>query len=97
MIDKYHIMFCFTIPSGALVLYDRSLCAFGHLRTGFRKILTMVLSLKEKGLLVGGPPCGSWIWINRSTRKRNKNNIFGTTLKYVQDANTKLAQIAADA
>lgn len=51
----------------------------------------MVLRLKPKGLLVGGPPCGSWVWINRATSQRTKSRIFGNTSRgYVRDANTKL-------
>lgn len=55
---------------------------------GFLAILTKVLKLKPKGLLAGGPPCGSWIWINRSTSKRSRNRIFGDCARdYVKAAN----------
>ncbi|CAK9104776.1 WD_REPEATS_REGION domain-containing protein [Durusdinium trenchii] len=47
----------------------------------------MVLRLKRRGLLVGGPPCNSWIFINAATHGRRKDNIFGNTnRKYVSDA-----------
>ena len=57
-------------------------------RCGFINILRMVLQLRQKGLLMGGPPCGSWIWVNRSTSKRSRTRIFGSTARsYVKDAN----------
>ena len=55
-------------------------------------ILNMVLHLAPKGVLVGGPPCQSWIWINRSTSGRTRDQIFGNTARsYVSHANTPLA------
>ena len=63
------------------------------LREGFKAILLMVLRLQPGGLLVGGPPCGSWIWINRATSQRSKEHIFGANLDYVQLANTTLGQL----
>lgn len=54
----------------------------------------MVLRLKRRGLLVGGPPCNSWIFINAATHGRRKDNIFGNTnRKYVSDATAKLGTI----
>ena len=59
-------------------------------------MLKMVLKLKVKGLLVGGPPCGSWIWVNRATSQRTRQRIFGNTSRgYVKDANTNLCLIRA--
>ncbi|CAK8994457.1 unnamed protein product [Durusdinium trenchii] len=47
----------------------------------------MVLRLKKRGLLVGGPPCNSWVWINSATHGRKKSRIFGNhRLQYVADA-----------
>lgn len=71
----------------------RSSLTASLLRLGFRKILTQVLKLKRGGLLVGGPPCGSWIWISRATSKRTQSFIFGNTQRsFVKDANTRLNQ-----
>lgn len=53
--------------------------------------LQMVLKLKVGGLLIGGPPCGSFVWVNRATSKRSRARIFGDTTKsYVKAANTSL-------
>lgn len=41
---------------------------------GFLSIFKMVLKLKPNALMVGGPPCGSWVWMNRSTSKRTREN-----------------------
>ena len=42
-------------------------------------------------MLVGGPPCSSWVFINRATSKRSTRRVFGNCgLKYVRDANTTL-------
>lgn len=55
---------------------------------GFINILRMVLQLRPKGLLMGGPPCGSWIWVNRSTSRRSRTRIFGSSARsYVKEAN----------
>ncbi|CAL1164150.1 unnamed protein product, partial [Cladocopium goreaui] len=56
---------------------------------GFRAIMTKVLKLKEKALLMAGPPCGSWVWVNRSTSGRSKQKLFGNSFRqYVRDANS---------
>ena len=58
-------------------------------RQGWLRILLMVLQLKPGALLIGGPPCGSFVWINRSTSKRSKTRLLGTSaLSYVRDANS---------
>ncbi|CAK9034001.1 Putative rhamnose biosynthetic enzyme 1 [Durusdinium trenchii] len=57
--------------------------------TGFRNMVKMILRLRVGGLLIGGPPCGSWVWINSATHQRRKFRIFGNTkLDYVKAANT---------
>lgn len=62
------------------------------MRIGFYNILMMVLRLRPGGLLVGGPPCGSYIWINRSTSKRSKTRPFGDGSRaYVKAANAILS------
>ena len=58
------------------------------IRWGFLEILKQVLKLRPHSLLVGGPPCGSWTWINRSTSGRSKSKIFGNTYRsYIREAN----------
>lgn len=60
-------------------------------RWGFKKIVEKILKLKPKGLLVAGPPCGSWIWVNRSTSQRSQQNPFGNSKRgYVRDSNATL-------
>lgn len=56
---------------------------------GFLNILRLVLQIKPGGLLFGGPPCGSWVWINRATSKRSLFRIMGdASRQYVRDANS---------
>ena len=52
-----------------------------------------VLRTREDGVLLGGPPCGSWIFVNSGTHQRKlAGSIWGNTaLSYVRDANTTLA------
>ena len=62
------------------------------LRNGFISILRQILKIRPGGLLIGGPPCGSWVWINRSTSKRSANRLFGDARKeYVKMANANLS------
>ena len=63
------------------------------LRLGFATAVRDVLSIKEDGLLAGGPPCGPWIWINAATHCRKKWSIFGdTTKEYVAASNVSIWQ-----
>ena len=60
----------------------------GLLRPGFMYALRCVLKLKVRGLLMAGPPCGSFVWVNRSTSGRSRTRIFGNCARqYVKDAN----------
>jgi len=60
-------------------------------RCGFYSILLMVLRLRPGGLLIGGPPCGSFVWINRATSLRSRARILGDTTKsYIRAANAIL-------
>lgn len=62
---------------------------------GFITAVKDVLSVKENGLMAGGPPCGPWIWINAATHCRKKCAVFGdTTKKYVQASNTLVCRWA---
>ncbi|CAL1161035.1 unnamed protein product [Cladocopium goreaui] len=56
---------------------------------GFCQIIKKVLKIAPCGLLFGGPPCGSWVYINRATSKRQARRIFGDCSRlYVRHANT---------
>ncbi len=62
-------------------------------RFGFVCILLQILRLKPGGLLIGGPPCGTWVFINRGTSKRSKRRVLGDSTKpSVVDSNTLLDQ-----
>ena len=60
-------------------------------RLGLCCIVRSVLKLVPHGLLIGGPPCGSWTFINKGTSRRSWRRIFGNTqLKYIRDNNKNL-------
>ncbi len=46
-------------------------------RYGFAMALLAILKLRRGGLLVLGPPCGSFVWVNLATSKRSVLNPFG--------------------
>ena len=59
------------------------------LRTGFLSALKLTLQVREEGLITGGPPCGPWVFINSSTHRRQKDDVFGNQdSPYVQASNT---------
>lgn len=61
------------------------------LRGGMLKPVQHVLRLKPGGLLHAGPPCSSWVWLNRGTSKRSDTNPEGNTKeRTVLQANTNL-------
>ena len=63
-----------------------------RLRDGWTNIVRMILKLRPGGLLIGGPPCSSWVWINRATSKRSAQRVMGDSHRdYVRDANTNLS------
>jgi hypothetical protein len=62
------------------------------LRDGWTNIVRMILKLRPGGLLIGGPPCSSWVWINRATSKRSAQRVMGDSSRnYVRDANSILS------
>ena len=70
---------------------DSSLLSDVKLRLGLCSIIKKLLKLVPLGMLIGGPPCSSWVFINRATSKRSTRRVFGNcALKYVRDANTTL-------
>ena len=46
-------------------------------RPGFLRLLQNCLRICEGGCLHGGPPCSSWIWLNRGTSGRSLANPLG--------------------
>ena len=61
----------------------------GWPRIGFLKALTLTLRVKESGLIFGGPPCGSWIFINYATHRRSPSDAFGNEERaYVKKNNS---------
>lgn len=60
-------------------------------RTGFLRAVSLVLRVRESGLVAGGPPCGSWAWVNFPTNRRTRDNIWGDTQReYVRKNNVPL-------
>ena len=47
------------------------------LRTGFLKLVQGALRIVEDGACHGGPPCSSWIWLNKGTSKRSMRCVMG--------------------
>ncbi len=53
------------------------------------KGLQGILRCKSTGLIHCGPPCSSFVWLNRGTSKRNAENPEGDpNVESVQSANT---------
>ncbi|CAL1161373.1 unnamed protein product, partial [Cladocopium goreaui] len=62
---------------------------------GFLRAVSLALRVKEDGLLLGGPPCGPWVFVNAGTHKRRLTNIWGDLgSRYVQSSNTLTARWA---
>ena len=47
------------------------------LRSGFKECILHTLRLEPGGLLTLGPPCGSFVWINRATSGRSSTCPYG--------------------
>lgn len=52
-----------------------------RLRSGFCQALLGTLRLRADGLLMLGPPCGSFVWVNQATSKRSKDRPYGDESK----------------
>ena len=60
-------------------------------RGGLCQALQYILRARPAALVVGGPPCGSFVWINSATSRRSASQPFGdTTRQYVTAANKLL-------
>lgn len=42
-------------------------------RRGFMKLLQLVLKTRADGLIHCGPPCSTWVWVNRATSRRSRD------------------------
>lgn len=64
------------------------------LRPGFCKFIQACLRLIPLGAMICGPPCGSYVWVNRSTSRRSKKRPLGDCSKlYVRQSNTSFVSI----
>lgn len=55
------------------------------------KHLQTILRAAPNALVFGGPPCSSYVWVNRATSGRSKEKPEGMTRKnYIQMANLNL-------
>ena len=62
------------------------------LRRGFCKFVQVILRLVPLGVVVAGPPCSSFVWVNKSTSKRSRGRPLGDSSKqYVRESNTTFA------
>lgn len=65
------------------------LLTFAWLRCGFVRAVTLALRIREDGLMMGGPPCGPWVYMNSGTHQRSLQNVWGNlSSSYVNRANT---------
>ena len=55
----------------------RMMLNFVTLRRGFLRLVQGCLRILEDGALHAGPPCSTWVWINRGTSGRNMERIMG--------------------
>ena len=65
------------------------------MRPGFIRAIALTLRVVEDGLLIGGPPCGPWVFVNSGTHKRKIKNIFGDPKSsYVKRSNVSFGKIS---
>lgn len=65
-----------------------------RLRLGFFRAAQWTLRCAEDSLAHGGPPCGTYVWVNRGTSGRSRSDPDGREgVKSVQRANMFLADI----
>lgn len=61
------------------------------LRPGFCQAILGTLRVAAGGVLTLGPPCGSFVWVNRSTSQRSPSRPYGNErLGYVETASLLL-------
>ena len=60
-------------------------------RPGLCQAVQYILRAKPNAMVVGGPPCSSFVWINSATSKRCADNPFGDTdREYIRSSNKLL-------
>ena len=77
--------------------------ALHHADTAFEGVchnylLIVSLRMQEDAVISAGPPCGSWVFINRFTSGRSVAAPFGlaSLRRYVRVANVRLCRILSD-
>lgn len=94
---------CYTEGSREFVLITHACAIYTFseqliIRLGFIRAISLALRLQPGGLCHAGPPCKSFIWINRHTSGRNRARPFGfaSTLAYVYQANVSFSRDLED-
>lgn len=66
----------------------------GEPRKGFLRLLQLALRTKEDALLHAGPPCSTFVWVNRHTSGRSREDPEGHRwIPGVEAANKPLGQL----
>lgn len=60
-----------------LIFQDVDICHQPLQRHGFFRALQYALRVTENGLMHGGPPCSSFVWVNRATSGRGRDQPDG--------------------
>ena len=64
------------------------------LRGGFLRAVQQALRVVEDGACHAGPPCSSWVWLNRGTSQRTVESVMGDLDQpSVVQSNEKLALV----
>lgn len=63
---------CVVVPSRFVLRYLAGLIPASLPRKGLLKLAQMVLKTRPDGLVHSGPPCSTFVWVNRHTSKRSK-------------------------
>lgn len=65
-----------------------------RLRRGMLRLIQLVLRAREDSLIHCGPPCSSWVWVNRGTSQRSAGCPEGdTNVRSVADSNVILGEL----
>ena len=60
-------------------------------RTGLCQAVLIALRCQVGALVMGGPPCSSFVWINSATSRRSRGRPLGdTSKKYIRSSNKPL-------
>ena len=75
--------------NGEISTDSRSWSSVPSLRSGFCKFIQVCLRLVPLGCMIAGPPCGSWVWVNRATSRRSKKFPLGDSKKNISMKTTR--------